>query len=138
MTGDCLICQFDTNQFLGGPFCLLLSQSLLADELCLVELDKHAQTCHNRCDILREFVTIKWQAYFEAERITTTQSASLNASCNQLVPALIDKGMRAIYLEPVLTCVTCTGDDNLGVRCWVLGDGYNLAGVERQFPARQT
>ena len=128
MTGDSLIHQFDTHQFLSRTFGLLLGQCLLTNKLGLIQLDEHAQASHDRRDILREFVAIKWQAHLETQGIATTQSTSLNTCCNQLVPALTDIVVVGINLKAILARITCTRDDNIA---------NSLTSIEYQFSTRQ-
>ena len=61
VAGDCLICEFDADELLCDAVCLLLCKGFLADELGLVELAEHRQTCHYGGDVCTEFVAIKRQ-----------------------------------------------------------------------------
>ena len=122
MTWDSLVEEFNTNEFLCWSLSLLLSKSLLTDKLSLIEFNEHTKASHNRSDVCRELIAIKRQTNLKAQCIATTQSASLNTSSYQFIPALVDVLMRAVYLKSILASISGTRDDDIanrltGVEC---------------------
>ena len=72
VAGNCFVCEFNADELLCDAVCLLLCKGFLADELGLVELAEHGETCHYGGDVCTEFVAIKRQADLEAQGVATT------------------------------------------------------------------
>ena len=128
MTGDSLVSQFDTHEFLGNAFCLLLGEGILADELFLVKFYKHAETCHDGRNLGRQFIAIKGQSYFETKGVAASQSTGLAAGTgHQFIPAFADKIGCAVDFETIFASIACAGNNNLRRNC--------LASIEYEFLA---
>ena len=90
MTGNSLVCQFDTYEFLRHAIGFLLNEGFFANELRLVQLTEHRKTCHDGRDVSTKLVAIEGQTYFEAQRVATAEATGLAASAfDEFVPCFL-------------------------------------------------
>ena len=64
-------------------------------------------------------MAVKRKTRLEAESVSAAESARNNACCKKRVPHIVYDLMRSIYLESVLTGISCAADDH--VICPVIG-----------------
>ena len=64
-------------------------------------------------------MAIKRKAGLKTEGVTATESARNHTCCEKRVPHIVYDLMRSIYLESVLTGISCAADDH--VVCPVIG-----------------
>ena len=89
--------------------CLLLgSKCIAADEVLVLDLCEHAETCLERSDFIAEFMSVKRKSCLKAEGITTSKAAWGHAGSEKDVPYLIDRLVRALDLESVLSGIAGT------------------------------
>ena len=111
-TGNCLVLKLNTDQFLRGSICLLVSDSLFTDELIFVKLAEHAEASHDRGYLRSQLVSVKRQSSLETEGVTATKTARRDSCGKESVPVPHDQTGSRINLEPILARVAGTADDH--------------------------